>query len=172
MFKRAFFSSLDFLLFSNLFIALCAVAQAMVTYMLLGHKPDKYILLFLGCSTLLIYNLSMLLSKPKNPKQSRFRRVQWIFSHYRLIISITLVAALCLIPLGLWYLSVQSQLLMAFIGVIALAYNFPFLKLNEKKIGLRNLPGIKLFLIAFVWAVSCVLLPIVELESTFNIKIS
>jgi 4-hydroxybenzoate polyprenyltransferase len=57
---------------------------------------------------------------------------------------------------------------MGFIGIIALAYNFPFLKLNEKKIGLRNLPGIKLFLIAFVWSFSCVLLPIVELENTVN----
>lgn len=170
--KGIFLSVLDFLLFSNLFIAICAVAQAMVTYRLLNHQPDKYILLFLFCSTLLIYNLSMLLSKPKNPKQSPFRRVQWIFSHYRLIISITLIAALCIIPLGLWYLSVQSQLLMAFIGIIALAYNFPFLHLNEKKIGLRNLPGIKLFLIGFVWAISCVLLPIVELESTFAIKVS
>jgi len=110
----------------------------------------------------------MLLSKPKNPQQSSFKRVLWIFSHHRLIISITLVAALCIIPLSIWYLSIQSQLLMGFVGIIALAYNFPFLKLNDKKIGLRNLPGIKLFLIAFVWATSCVLLPIVELESTFK----
>lgn len=168
MIKKAFFSALDFLLFSNIFIALCAVAQGLLTYWLLKAQPDKYVLLFVFCATLLIYNLSMLLSKPKNPQESPFKRVRWIFSHHRLIISITLIAALCLIPLGLWYLSLQSQLLMGFIGIIALAYNFPFLKLNEKKIGLRNLPGIKLFLIAFVWAISCVLLPIVELENTFS----
>jgi 4-hydroxybenzoate polyprenyltransferase len=172
MFKKAIFSTLDFLLFSNLFIALCAVAQGLVTYLLLKQHPDKYVLLFLFCSTLVVYNLSMLLAKPKNPEKSPFRRVQWIFSHHRLIISITLVAALCTIPLGLWYLQLQSQVLMGFIGIVALSYNFPFLNLNEKKIGLRNLPGIKLFLIAFVWAFSCVLLPIVQLESAFGISIS
>ena len=44
--------------------------------------------------------------------------------------------------------------------------------INQKNIGLRNLPGIKLFLIAFVWSVSCVLLPIVELENKLGISIS
>ncbi|TKC01880.1 UbiA prenyltransferase family protein [Pedobacter cryotolerans] len=169
MFKKVFLASLDFLLFSNLFVALCAVAQGLVTYHLLQLPPDKYVLMLLFCSTLLIYNLSMLLTKPKEPEKSPFKRVRWIFAHHRLIISITLIAALCIIPLGLWHLSIQSQLLMAFIGAIALAYNFPFLKLNDKKIGLRNLPGIKLFLIAFVWSVSCVLLPIVQLESELGL---
>ena len=172
MFKKAFFSTLDFLLFSNLFIALCAVAQALVTYYLLKLPSDKYILMFVFCSTLLVYNLSMLLAKPKEPEKSPFKRVKWIFSHHRLIISITLIAALCIIPLGLWYLSFQSQLLMAFVGFISLAYNFPFLKLNDRKIGLRNLPGIKLFLIAFVWAASAVLLPIIQIESTLGLSIS
>src|SRR5690606_9612993 len=32
--------------------------------------------------------------------------------------------------------------------------------------GLRNIPGLKLFLIAIVWALSCVLLPILELETS------
>lgn len=170
MIKKAFFSTLDFLLFSNIFIAFCAIAQAMVTYYLLKLPADKYVLGFLFFSTLLVYNLSMLLAKPKEPQKSPFKRVRWIFSHYRLTISLTLTAFLCIVPLGLWYLSFQSQLLMAFVGILALMYNFPFLKLNDKKIGLRNLPGIKLFLIALVWSISCVLLPIVQLESSYGIS--
>ena len=134
MIKKAFFSTLDFLLFSNLFIALAAVAQGLVTYYLLKVPVDKYVLMFVFCSTLLVYNLSMLLAKPKEPQKSPFKRVKWIFSHLRLTISITLIAALCIIPIGLWYLSFQSQLLMGFVGVLALAYNFPFLKLNEQKL--------------------------------------
>jgi 4-hydroxybenzoate polyprenyltransferase len=172
MIKKALFSVLDFLLFSNLFIAFCAVAQGLVTYYLLKVPADKYVLAFLFFSTLLIYNLSMLLAKPKDPQKSPFKRVRWIFSHHRLIISITLIAGLCLIPLGLLYLSFQAKLLMGFIGLIAIAYNFPFLSVNHKKIGLRNLPGIKLFLIALVWSVSCVLLPIVELERNYGISVT
>jgi len=172
MIKKAFFSTLDFLLFSNLFIACCAVAQGLVTYYLLKFPPDTYVLAFVFFSTLLVYNLSMLLAKPKEPQKSPFKRVRWIFSHHRLIISITLIAILCIIPLGLLYLSFQAKLLMIFVGLIAIAYNVPFLSLNQKKIGLRNLPGIKLFLIAFVWSVSCVLLPILELEHNYGIPIA
>lgn len=168
MLKKLGSSILDFLLFSNLFIAICAVAQGLVTYHLLKAEPSKYVLAFVFFSTLLVYNLSMLLSKPAAPQKSPFKRVRWIFSHHRLTISITLIAALCIMPLGLLYLSFEGQVLMAFIGIISIAYNLPFLSINNKKIGLRNIPGIKLFLISFVWATSCVLLPIVELESVYS----
>lgn len=172
MIKKVLLPILDFLLFSNLFIALCAVAQGLVTYHLLHAKPDKYILAIIFFGTLSIYNFSMLLSKPKNPEDSPFVRVRWIFSHHRLIISITLISMLCLIPLGLLYLSIEAKLLMIFTAVLALGYNVPFLTLNNQQIGLRNIPGIKLFLIALVWSVSCVLLPVVELEHNYQINIS
>ncbi|WP_113636521.1 UbiA family prenyltransferase [Nubsella zeaxanthinifaciens] len=171
MLKKLGSAILDFLLFSNFFIAICAVAQGLVTYHLLKVKPSEYVLAFLFFSTLLIYNLAVLLAKPKDPQNSPFKRVRWIFAHHRLTISTTLIAALCLVPLGLLYLSFEAKLLMVFVGLLAVAYNIPFLTLNGKKIGLRNIPGIKLFLIAFVWASSCVLLPIVEIESTLQIQV-
>jgi 4-hydroxybenzoate polyprenyltransferase len=172
MIRKALLAILDFLLFSNLFIALCVVAQALVTYHLLQVEPDKRILAIVFFGTIGIYNFSMLLSKPKNPEKSPFVRVKWIFSHHRMIISITLISMLCLIPLGLLYLSIEAQLLMIFTGALALGYNIPFLTLNNHKIGLRNIPGIKLFLIALVWSISCVLLPIIELEHDYQINIS
>jgi len=171
MIRKIGLSILDFLLFSNFFIAICAVAQGLVTYHLLKAKPSEHVLAFLFFSTLLIYNLAVLLSKPKAPQNSPFKRVRWIFAHHRFTISTTLISALCLIPLGLLYLSFESKLLMVFVGLLSVAYNIPFLSLNQKKIGLRNIPGIKLFLIAFVWASSCVLLPIVELESLHQIQV-
>jgi 4-hydroxybenzoate polyprenyltransferase len=165
---RAF---LDFVLFSNIFIALCSVAQAMVTYQLLDVKPQKHILALLFFATLAQYNFSILLSKPKNPQESRFRRVRWIFSHYRLMISLTIVSILSLIPLIL-FLSIPSQILLFFIGVLSVAYALPIFSLHDKKFGLRNIPGIKLFLIALVWSLSTVLLPILELDSSTVFYIS
>lgn len=172
MIKKVLLSILDFLLFSNLFIAICAVAQGLVTYHLLNAKPDRYILAIIFFGTLGVYNFSMLLSKPKAPEKSPYVRVRWIFSHHRLIISITLISVLCLIPLGLLFLSIEAKLLMIFTAALALGYNIPFLTLNNQKIGLRNIPGIKLFLIALIWSVSCVLLPIIELEHNYQINIS
>jgi 4-hydroxybenzoate polyprenyltransferase len=155
---------IDLLLFSNVFIALCAVAQAMVTYQLLKVKPDIYVLALLFSSTVALYNLSIFLSKPKNPEKSSSSRVRWIFSHYRLMITISMIAAMSIIPLSL-FLGTSSKILLLILAVISIAYNLPLFSIQDKKFGIRNIPGIKLFLIASVWALSCVLLPILELES-------
>lgn len=169
--KRYFRASIDFLLFSNVFIALCSVAQGLVTYQLLGVQPQKHILALLFCSTLAQYNFSILLSKPKNPQDSPFRRVKWIFSHYRLMISLTIISVLSLIPLIL-FLSLPAQILLFFLAVVAVGYALPIFSLHDKKFGLRNIPGIKLFLIALVWSLSTVLLPILELDSSALFYIS
>lgn len=163
--------TLDFLLFSNIFIALCAAAQGMVTYQLLHAKPDQYVPGLLFCSTLALYNFSILLARPKNPEISSFRRVRWIFSHYRFMITLTIIAALSIIPLA-FFLSATSKVLLLLLGITAVAYNLPVFSLQDKKFGLRDIPGIKLFLIAVIWSVSCVLLPILELESHQIVAVS
>ncbi|MBC7744469.1 MAG: hypothetical protein H7096_05145 [Flavobacterium sp.] len=162
---------LDFLLFSNFFIALCAVAQGLVTYQLLGVKPAKSILAVLFFATLAQYNFCILISKPENPRKSPLRRVKWIFSHYRLMISVTIVSLLSLIPL-LLFLSITSQILLVFLGLVSLAYGIPIFSFHDKKFGLRNIPGIKLFLISMVWSFSTVLLPIIEMETSIGFSIS
>lgn len=162
---------LDLLLFSNIFIALCAVAQGMVTYQLLQIKPDKHVLGLLFFSTLALYNFSILLSKPEKPQNSTLRRVQWIFSHYRLMITLTIICVFSIIPLAL-FLSTSSKILLLSLALISMAYSLPLFTIEEKRFGLRNIPGIKLFLIAIVWALSVVLLPILEAESNQGIQIS
>ena len=162
---------LDLLLFSNIFIALCAVAQGLVTYQLLQIKPDKHVLGLLFFSTLALYNFSILLAKPDKPQSSTLRRVQWIFSHYRLMITLTIISVFSIIPLAL-FLSTSSKILLTSLALVAIAYSLPLFTIEEKRFGLRNIPGIKLFLIAIVWALSVVLLPILEAESNQGIRTS
>ena len=169
--KRTIRQIADFLLFSNIFIALCAVAQALVTYQLLGARPEQHVLGVLFCATLALYNFSMLLTKPANPKKSPFRRVRWIFGHYRLMVTLTIIAIISIFPIIL-FLSVPSLVLLFFLGFTAVAYNLPLFSVNDKKFGLRNIPGLKLFLIALIWSLSCVLLPIVETTARHEISIS
>ncbi len=169
--NKYFRESLDFLLFSNLFIALCAVAQGLVTYQLLNIEPEKHVLALLFCATLAQYNFSILLSKPKEPLKSPFRRVHWIFSHYRLMITLTMIAVLSCIPL-LFFLSLTSQILLVFLGIISVGYSLPIFSFHDKKFGLRNIPGVKLFLISLVWSLSVVLLPILEIEGQHLLSIS
>lgn len=162
---------LDLLLFSNIFIALCSVAQGLVTYKLLGTEPDKYVLGLLFCATLALYNFSILLSKPKKPERSVFRRVRWIFSHYRLMITLTIISVVSILPLS-YFLNTSSKILLIALALISVAYSLPIFTIHDKRFGLRNIPGVKLFLIATVWALSCVLLPILEMESNNEISIT
>ncbi|MFM6975686.1 MAG: hypothetical protein ACKOW2_02405 [Sphingobacteriaceae bacterium] len=155
---------LDFLLFSNLFIALGAAAQVILSYQLLELSPNWRLISLVFCATLALYNFSMFLARPAKPESSPYRRVRWIFEHQRLITSISLTAIFGAIILSL-LLSYTSQILLLFLGFIAIAYNLPLLQIRSQKIGLRNIPGIKLFLIAGIWSLSVVLLPVLEAES-------
>jgi len=169
--RKHYRSFLDFLLFSNLFMALCAVAQAMVTFQLIGSKPFYPLLALLFSSTLCIYNFSAFLSKPRQPEKSTFRRVRWFFAHNRLMVAITLLSVMVLLALFLM-LSVKSRLLLILLSVLSVGYSLPIFSSGSQKFGLRNIPGLKSLLITLVWTLSSVLLPIFEAESNHLAAIS
>lgn len=153
----------DFLLFSNVFMALCAVAQGLVVFYLIGSRPLYTICALLFVSTVAIYNFSILLTKPKNPEKSENRRIRWFFAHHRLMVTVTIVAILSLIPL-FFLISMESRILLIFLAAISFAYSLPLFSLGDQKFGLRNIPGLKQFLITLVWTMSSVLLPVLEAQ--------
>lgn len=161
----------DFLLFSNIFMALCAVAQGLLTLYLIGAKPIYPVAGLLFTSTLGIYNFCILVSKPEHPEKSLHKRIRWFFAHYRLMVTITIVSILSLVPL-FFLVTGSSRILLIFLGVISFAYGLPLFAMGDKKFGLRNIPGLKLFLITLVWTMSCVLLPILEAQDGQQISIS
>lgn len=162
---------LDFILFSNVFMALCGVAQALLTFHLIDAKPNYVVLGLLFTATLVEYNFSILVGKPKNPGKSPFRRVRWFFAHHRLMVTFTIVSILILIPLFL-YISMESRLLLIFLGVLCLGYSMPIFTIGDHKFGLRHIPGLKPFLITLVWTLSCVLLPVLEAQDMHQTTIS
>jgi len=161
--KKIFQQVFDFLLFSNIFMSLCAVAQGLVTFYLIGAKPVFPVIGLLFTSTLGIYNFSILITKPGHPEQSPYHRVRWFFSHYRLMVTFTIVSLLSLIPL-FFLLSIESRILLVFLSVISFCYSIPLFTIGDQKFGLRNIPGLKQFLITLVWTMSTVLLPILEAQ--------
>lgn len=155
---------IDFVLFSNVFMSLCAVAQGLLTFYLIGSKPIYSVLGLLFTSTLGIYNFCILISKPKQPEKSPYLRVRWFFSHYRLMVTFTIVSMLSLIPL-FFLISTASKILLIFLSVLSFGYGLPLFSIGEQKFSLRNIPGLKLVMITLVWTMSCVLLPILEAQA-------
>jgi 4-hydroxybenzoate polyprenyltransferase len=161
--KKLFQPVFDFLLFSNIFMSLCAVAQGLVTFYLIGAKPVPQVIGLLFTSTLGIYNFCILIAKPKQPAESPHKRVHWFFSHYRLMVTFTIVSLLSLIPL-FFLLSIESRILLIFLSILSFGYSIPMFTVGDQKFGLRNIPGLKQFLITLVWTMSTVLLPILEAQ--------
>lgn len=169
--KKLFLPVLDFILFSNVFMALCAVAQALITFQLIGSKPVYTVLGLLFTATLAEYNFSILISKPDQPQKSSYRRVRWFFAHHRLMVTFTIVSVLSLVPLFL-LLSMESRILLIFLSILSLGYSIPLFSIGDHKFGLRHIPGMKPFLITLVWTLSCVLLPVLEAQDMHMTTIS
>src|SRR5882757_5288708 len=159
--KKLFQPVFDFLLFSNIFMSLCAVSQGLVTFYLIGAKPVFPVIGLLFTSTLGIYNFCILIAKPKQPAESPHKRVRWFFSHYRLMVTFTIVSLLSLVPLFV-LLSMESRILLIFLGIISFFYSIPLFTIGDHKFGLRHIPWLKQFMIALVWTMSIVLLPVLE----------
>ncbi len=152
-------------------MALCAVAQGLLTFYLIGSKPIYSVLGLLFISTLGIYNFSILISKPLAPEKSTYRRIRWFFLHYRLMVTITIVSILALAPL-FFLVSFSSKILLIFLAILSFSYGLPLFSIGDKKFGLRNIPGLKLLLITLVWTMSIVLLPVLEAQATHLATIS
>ncbi len=150
-----------FIIFSNILIASAAMAQCLLTYIVLGLPSSWYVVGIEGAATLLLYNFSLFLSKPKNPKDSPYLRTRWVFGHERIFWLNNLIAsALLLYCLG--HVHFYTWLFLGVVGIVSVGYSLPIFRFSGKPGGLRQVPGLKLFHIAVVWSLSSVGLPVVE----------
>src|ERR1700761_4029617 len=132
--KKAFLSVFDFLLFSNIFMSLCAVAQGLLTFYLIGSRPVYPVLGLLFMATLGIYNFSILATKTGDPLKSPYTRIRWFFSHPRLMTTFTIVSLFSLIPLFA-IISMESRILLIFLAIISFFYSIPLFTIGDQKFG-------------------------------------
>lgn len=151
-----------FLIYTNILIAFAAAAQCALTYIIFSASTNYYILAAEGASTLLLYNLSFYLAKPKAPLSSPFPRTRWVFSHMWLFWFNT-AGATCLFLYAIFQLHIYNLLFLIVLGILSLAYVIPIVPYKGRKVGLRQFPLVKIFHIALIWTLSAVLLPVIDL---------
>lgn len=154
-----------FIIFSNVLIASAAVAQCLLTYIVLGLPSSWYVVGIEGTATLLLYNFSLFLSRPKKPQESPYLRTRWVFGHQR-IFWINTILALGGLVFCLFHVHFYTWLFLALVGMVSVGYSLPIFRFYGKPGGLRQIPGLKLFHIALVWSLSSVGLPVVEAWAT------
>lgn len=154
---------IDLILYSNLFIACCAVAMTWQTQLLVGEELTWTPLVGLVfCATLVIYALHRVVGMSKVKEfldVERFHVIQTYQSHILFYAALAIAGgAICF-----FYLNIAVQLALVIPALLSVAYVLPFLgKKREKR--LRDVHFIKIFLIAVVWAYVTVLLPAIELD--------
>lgn len=157
--KRILGRFLDVVLFSNFFVACCAMAQGALACLLLSLPFRADVLAMLGLSTLAMYNFSMMLAKPPNPEKSPYQRVRWMFHHEKALRLLTILSLVVTLVLAL-RLERMPFLYLCGIALVSAAYNLPLLPTKKgTKEGLRSVYGAKLFYIALVWVLGCLFFP-------------
>jgi 4-hydroxybenzoate polyprenyltransferase len=145
-----------------LFIAFGALLLALSAQIQLGLKvsfqPYLSILFF---ATLLEYNFHKFLNllKPKEALSST--KYDWMNQHLKLFYGLLMVSFLGLLT-SLIFANSKDWWVMLPIAVLTLFYSMPILKVNHKWIRLRDIPYLKIFLIAIVWSFSTVLFPAIN----------
>lgn len=158
-------STLDVLLYSNLFIALCAVALTWSSYRLLGlNGPNSSLLLMVGGGTLALY-LALRLdgAKRAGSNPSVPNRLLWVQRHSMLAWTL-LVAGLFFGGMGFLGVASPVRIFLLPAAALGLAYGWPLLPLPlHWRLRRRNF--LKIVLIGLVWAWVSVILPAVAAVS-------
>jgi len=153
---------LNFILYSNLFISGCAAGLALETYMLSGIPISLRLggIIFFG--TLFMYNVDGLLPYKFNQDEVLTERTRWIKENKLLLQTIAMGSLLITLTLYYTALFELNFWFILHLVVVAGLYSVPFIPDREKNIPLRDVPLLKVFLIAYVWSAITVQLPLME----------
>ncbi len=148
-----------FIIFSNIYISLCAAALGISTFIILD--PVNYtislpVVIFLFSATLFVYNFNFLFIK-SHTFQSQEKQ-EWIDSHLAFIRFMVICSAVG-VSLSTLYFTVPLLFVILPLGALSLFYSFPF---KAQSFSLKNIPLLKVFLISFVWAAATVTVPAAE----------
>lgn len=140
---------LDFFLYSNLFISVCAAAATAQTYLQRFQEINWLYLSFVFFSTLVFYLLPSLYFTEKAFSANESERLKWIREHKNTL-RIFLAAGIIGVTATVFFLPLKFILYLLPAALIAFAYFIP-------PTNLRRFIILKAVIIAFVWAdVTCI----------------
>lgn len=153
---------IQFIAYSNCWIGLGAVLFSLQFYLLENLPPNYPFLVFVFFSTILTYTFQR---HVKILAASRIdgERIQWMKSNpmlVKVILAISLIGAIY----PLLYFNRNALLALVFLGAISLFYVIKIPLLIKKN--LRDIPGLKIFLIALVWSATGSFLPYLNADDT------
>ena len=159
---------LNFLVHNKILIALAAVALAIQTEIELGLSPAfQPFLLIIFFATIFEYNLQpaiFVITNATNQDDKKQQRKKLTAQ----MVFFLLIPALIVIVTFFFFINKNSQWVLLMLGLFTLAYSIPLIQIKKKFYSLRDIPFLKIFLIAFVWSTSTVVLPALQTNLTLR----
>ncbi len=160
--------SIQALIHSNIYISLAAVFLTVSAQIQLGMKPQWHPYLFIiFFATLFEYNLHRLITVLTNKEALNSEKHRWVREN---LLAFYILVSVSVVGFGVVALLAKPEVLftLAPFAVITLFYSVPVFEKHKHLFRLREIPYLKIFLIAIVWSASTILLPIVQSGVTFG----
>src|SRR5690554_4882018 len=158
-----FKSLLDFYINSSIHVALAVFSMTYITLLELDLPTDWPLCLFVFFSTITGYNFVKYfgIARFHHRELARWLKIIQVFS------------LICFL-LMLWFLfqlKPKTVIYIGVFGIVTFLYAIPILPkrffIDQKK-NLRNIGGLKVYVIALVWAGVTVLLPVMDISGVFT----
>lgn len=159
---------LYFLINTNIFIALAAVALTLETQVQLGMHPQFHpYLLLIFFSTLFDYNLHRLITVLTNKEALNSAKHRWVKNNLALFY-ILVATSVTGFLWTVFYADIKVLVTLAPIAMITFFYSVPVYKSSKSIFRLREIPCLKIFLISFVWSATTILLPVMRVAGLYS----
>lgn len=152
------------LLYSSVFISCCGFSLTVETYLLAKVPVSLPMAVFVFLATLFTYNLSSVQSMVRHPlQQPDTQSDSWAQRHKKgmAILGLASIGAAAILYI-IYDLKINIWI-MLHLAIISIGYTVPMVVYKSRKIRpLRSVPLLKVFLIAYVWAVVTALFPLMD----------
>lgn len=156
---------LGMLVYSSVFISCCAFSLTIETYKLAGLPISLTMAVFVFLATLFTYNLSSVYSFIRRPHQQKYKeRQEWWLRNKKALAIVGTGSIIVAIGIYFFYGLSINLWIMLHLAVISIGYTVPVIYKSNKVRPLRSIPLLKVFLIAYVWAVVTVGFPLLDAE--------
>ncbi len=158
----------SFLINSNIYIALGAVLLTVSAQIQLGMKPQLQPYLFLiFLATLLEYNLHRFITIITSKEALNSEKHRWVIENLRnfyFLLAISIIGFL----VALCFTTKETLMVLAPMAFVTLFYSIPVSGTKNHLRRLRDIPYLKIFLIAAVWSGATILLPVFQANEPLN----
>lgn len=158
----------EFIVFSNIWIAILAAGLTLNTFLINDElNIDFKVCILVFLTTFSIYNLQRLV-KHFFKKNNFSERHNWIYNNIKIIAFLVILSSIGSIYLFFSIFTIQDFLILLPFTLVSGLYA---VSIFSNKRALRDLPFLKIFLIAITWGVTTVILPFLQSELILSSKL-